>query len=181
MYAQHRDFEDGLRPSARQDRLITELENTDPTDRAFRDRLRRRFDTLETERAGLTAQLHDLTEPGGLEPAQDETLLDALPILRDINITKAPEQLQRTRPDQARFRIVLTDDNTEALTAATADDAVPDPVSDAQSIGTWPGAPLRSAETAFDRRIPNIIDRQPCAARRQDWQPHAAVRGAPVE
>jgi site-specific DNA recombinase len=58
---------DGLRAqiedlTARQDRLITELENTGPTDRAFRDRLRRRFDTLETERASLTAQLHDLTE-----------------------------------------------------------------------------------------------------------------------
>jgi DNA invertase Pin-like site-specific DNA recombinase len=140
--------------TARQDRLITELENTDPTDRTFRDRLRRRFDTLETERANLSAQLHDLTEPRGPEPGQDESLLDALPILADINITKAPEQLQRrlydilqlqihyTRPDQARFRIVLTDDNTEALTSATADDAAPDPLSTAQSVGTWPGAPV---------------------------------------
>jgi hypothetical protein len=40
--------------TARQDRLITELETTDPTDRGFRDRLRHRFDTLETERAEKT-------------------------------------------------------------------------------------------------------------------------------
>jgi DNA invertase Pin-like site-specific DNA recombinase len=117
--------------STRQDRLIAELEDTDATDRAFRDRLRRRFDTLETERAGKTTQLHDLEHAKKTQPTQDVDLLDALPILEGITITQAPEPIQRKlfdalqlqihfdRPDQARFRLVLTDDIVDALANTT--------------------------------------------------------------
>jgi DNA invertase Pin-like site-specific DNA recombinase len=120
--------------TARQDRLITELETTDPTDRAFRDRLHRRFDTLEAGRADATAELHDLNAAASRsQPDQDPSLLDALPILQGIRITDAPEPLQRKlydalqlqihydRPDQARVRLVLTDDTARAVTGlATA-------------------------------------------------------------
>src|SRR5205814_2749889 len=57
--------------TARQDRLITELETTDPADRAFRDRLRRRFDTLETERADKTRQLTELERTLASQPEPD--------------------------------------------------------------------------------------------------------------
>jgi hypothetical protein len=109
-----------------------------PDDRAFRDRLRRRFDVLEAERADKTAQLHDLENTAKAEPAQDVDLLDGLPILDDIAITQAPEAIQRKlydafqlqihydRPDQARFRLVLTDDTADALTAATTGGTVTD-------------------------------------------------------
>jgi DNA invertase Pin-like site-specific DNA recombinase len=138
--------------TARQDRLIAELEATHGDDRAFRDRLRRRFDTLETERATKTAELHALEQAAKQQPAQDIDLLDALPILEHINITEAPERIQRKlydalqlqvhfdRPDRARFRLVLTDDTVESLAAAT------EPAIDAHSTATPPGAP-RSRST----------------------------------
>lgn len=91
--------------TARQDRLVTELETTDANDRAFRDRLRRRFDALETERAGKTAQLHDLGTAAKETPAQDEDLLDDLPILEDIAITKAPESVQRKLYDAIQLQV----------------------------------------------------------------------------
>jgi hypothetical protein len=120
--------------TARQDRLIEELETADG---AFRDRLRRRFDTLEADRATKLAHLHDLeTATAAAEPEQAVDLLDALPILEQVSITNAPEALQRKlydalqltihydRPDQARFRLVLTDDTVRTL--ATAGDTVAD-------------------------------------------------------
>jgi hypothetical protein len=69
--------------ASRQDRLIAELETTDPADRAFRDRLRRRFDTLETERTDKTAQLAELEKILASQPKPDVDLLDALPISQD--------------------------------------------------------------------------------------------------
>lgn len=142
--------------AARQDRLIEELETTDPADRTFRDRLRRRFDTLETERADKTAQLHDLDSTTRTAPEQAAELLDALPILEDLDITEAPERVQRKlydalqltihydRPDQARFRLVLTDDTAEAL-AATSGGTVTDlPTTRAHGDRTPPGAPETS-------------------------------------
>jgi hypothetical protein len=138
--------------TARQDRLIEELETADG---AFRDRLRRRFDTLEADRAGKLAQLHDLeTATAPMEQNQAVDLLDALPILKHVNITEAPERIQRklydalqltihyNRPDQARFRLVLTDDTINAL-AASASSA--EPTTRAQEPGTPPGAPSRTA------------------------------------
>jgi hypothetical protein len=116
--------------AARQDRLITELETTDPADRAFHDRLCRRFDTLEAERADKNRQPAELEKTLTSQPEPDLDLLDALPILAGVNITDAPERLQRKlydalqlkiqydRPDQARFRITLTDDTVDALTLA---------------------------------------------------------------
>jgi len=137
--------------TARQDRLITELETAD--DRAFRDRLRRRFDTLEAERADKTAQLHDLETTAKAEPAQHVDLLDGLPVLDDVAITQAPEAIQRKlhdafqlqihydRPDQARFRLVLTDDTADALAAATTGGTVTDlATARAHTNRTPPGA-----------------------------------------
>jgi hypothetical protein len=137
---------------ARQDRLITELETTDQADRAFRDRLRRRFDTLETQRADLTAQLHDLEHHVDDEPGGEPALLDALPILEHLNITTAPERIQRRlydalhlqihydRPDQARIRLVLTDDTADALTAAAPGTFVALPTDGAHQNRTPPEA-----------------------------------------
>jgi site-specific DNA recombinase len=123
--------------TSRQDRLIPELEITDPADRAFRDRLRRRFDTLEAVRSDKISQLDELEMATSTEPYQDESLLDTLPILGHVDITKAPERIQRKlydafqlqihyeRPDQARFRLVLTDDNIEAFTERSTAEPVP--------------------------------------------------------
>jgi len=142
--------------TARQDRLITELETTDPTDPAFRHRLRRRFDTLEAERATKTAQLTELEKTLTSQPEPDVDLLDALPILIGVNITEAPERLQRKlydalqlqvrydRPDQARFRLTLTDDTVEALTLATTGTAVVGPETRAHATATPPGAHNRT-------------------------------------
>jgi hypothetical protein len=136
--------------TARQDRLITELETTDPTDRAFRDRLRRRFDTLETERTDKTAQLQALEATIRSDPEQDIDLLDGLPLLPHLNITQAPEHIQRKlydalqlqihydRPDQARFRMALTDDTVEALNTAITGTENPQPR--AHSTAAPPGA-----------------------------------------
>jgi len=135
--------------TARQDRLIEELETADGT---FRDRLRRRFDTLEADRTAKLAQLHDLETTAVVEPEQALDLLDALPILETVNITGAPEPLQRKlydalqltihydRPDQARFRLVLTDDTINAL-AASAGTGAAEPTTRAHEQGTPPGAP----------------------------------------
>jgi len=130
--------------TARQDRLIEELETADPADRTFRDRLRRRFDALETERTNRLSQLHDLEQAPTTQREQAVDLLDALPVLPKLDITQAPERIQRKlydalqlqihydRPDnQARFRLVLTDDTIETL----AD------VISAPRQGTPPGAP----------------------------------------
>jgi len=136
--------------TARQDRLITELETTDPTDRVFRDRLRHRFDTLETQRADKTNQLAELENTLNSQPEQDIDLLDALPILKTVNITEAPERLQRKlydalqlqvhydRPDQARFRLTLTDDTVEALAKATGGSATREPETRAHATATPP-------------------------------------------
>jgi site-specific DNA recombinase len=139
--------------AARQDRLITELETTDPADRAFRDRLRRRFDTLEAERDDKNRQLAELEKTLTSQPEPDLDLLDALPILVGVTITDAPERLQRKlydalqlkidydRPDQARFRLTLTDDTVNALTLATTGTVAPEPATRAHATATPPGAP----------------------------------------
>jgi site-specific DNA recombinase len=57
--------------TARQDRLITELEATDPGDRTFRERLRHRFDALETERPAKATQLATLEDSQDTEPVQE--------------------------------------------------------------------------------------------------------------
>jgi hypothetical protein len=133
--------------AARQDRLIEELETADGT---FRDRLRRRFNTLEADRTSKLAQLHDLETTSAVVPEQAVDLLDALPILETVNITDAPEALRRklydalqltihyVRPDQARFRLVLSDDTVHAL-AARAGTA--ETTTRAHEQGTPPGAP----------------------------------------
>jgi site-specific DNA recombinase len=136
--------------TARQDRLIEELETADG---AFRDRLRRRFDALEADRTAKLAQLHDLeTATAPAEHDQAVDLLDALPILADVNITEAPEALQRKlydalqltihydRPDQARIRLVLTDDTIDALTAS-AGTGNAELTTCAHEMATPPGAP----------------------------------------
>jgi len=145
--------------TARQDRLITELETTDPADpadpadRTFRDRLRRRFDTLESERADKTRHLAELERTLTSQPEPDVDLLDALPILKNVNITGAPERLQRKlydalqlqihydRPDQARFRLTLTDDTVDALKVATTGSAPREPETRAHATATPPGVP----------------------------------------
>ncbi|HZN74507.1 MAG TPA: recombinase family protein [Micromonosporaceae bacterium] len=146
---------DGLRDqiadlTARQDRLIEELETAEG---AFRERLRHRFTALEADRADKLAQLHDLEKATANAPDQAVDLLEAVPILEQINITKAPERVQRKlydalqltihyhRPDEAHFRLVLTDDTVDALAASTG--GVTDrPPSRAHGHGTPPGAPL---------------------------------------
>jgi hypothetical protein len=139
--------------TGRQDRLIAELETTDPVDRAFRDRLRRRFDTLETERSDKARQLTELEKTLASQPEPDVDLLEALPILKSINITEAPERLQRKlyealqlqihydRPDHARFRLTLADDTVDALTRATTGTGVREPESRAHATAAPPGAP----------------------------------------
>ncbi|HKS99346.1 MAG TPA: hypothetical protein VJT31_07435 [Rugosimonospora sp.] len=92
-------------PGRRQDRLIAELETTDPADRTFRDRLRHRFDALEAERADKAAQIQALEKERESTSAQDVELLDALPIIRDLNITDAPEAIQRRLYDAFQFDI----------------------------------------------------------------------------
>jgi DNA invertase Pin-like site-specific DNA recombinase len=89
---------------ARQDRLIEELETTDKEDRTLRDRIRRRFDSLETERTRKIAQLHDLERADTSEPDQAAELLDALPILDGITITHAPSRSSAgsTTPSSSR-------------------------------------------------------------------------------
>lgn len=86
------------------------------------------------------------------QPEPDVDLLDALPILAGVNIADAPEGLQRRlydalrlkigydRPDQARFRLTLTDDTVDALTLATTGTAAPEPESCAHATATPPGA-----------------------------------------
>jgi DNA invertase Pin-like site-specific DNA recombinase len=148
--------------TARQDRLVAELETTDPADRAFRDRLRRRFDTLEAERADKDAQLTELEKTLTSQPEPDLELLDALPILVGINITEAPERIQRKlydalqlqihydRPDHARFRLTLNDDVVVALAQATTGTAIPELDSRAHATATPPGARHRSAKSQRD-------------------------------
>ncbi len=151
--------------TARQDRLIEELETADG---AFRDRLRRRFDALEADRAEKVTQLHDLeAEPIAAEQEQQVDLLDALPILEHVDITEAPERIQRMlydalqltvhydRPDQARFRLVLTDHTVEAL-AVSAGRATDVPTIGALTQRTLPGArPARESPSASQRRLPS--------------------------
>jgi len=115
--------------TARQDRLLAQLETADPDDRAFTDRIRRRFDTLETERAKTMAKLEELEKTLNTQPTHDVELLDAVPLLEGLNITAAPERIQRKlydalrlevhhqRPDHAHIKITLTEHGTEALTA----------------------------------------------------------------
>ena len=136
--------------TARQNRLIEELETADGS---FRDRLRRRFDTLEADRTTKLTQLHDL-EAATATPESEQAidLLDALPILEHVNITEAPEALQRKlydalqltvhydRPDQARFRLVLTDDTVNALAVSAAGEST----ERAHEMGTPPGAHSRT-------------------------------------
>ncbi len=138
--------------TARQDRLITELETTDPSDRTFRDRLRHRFDALESERADKTRQLTELEKTLTSQPEPDVELLDQLPILAGINLTEVPERLQRKlydalqlqihydRPDHARFRLTLTDDTVDALTQATTSAGIREPDTRAHATATPPGA-----------------------------------------
>jgi DNA invertase Pin-like site-specific DNA recombinase len=143
--------------TARQDRIIEELETADGT---FRDRLRRRFDALEADRTAKLAQLHDLeTATAAAKQDQAVDLLDALPILETVNITEAPEALQRKlydalqltihydRPDQARFRLVLTDDTVNALAASTGT-AMAEPTTRAHEPATLPGARHRTGRAA---------------------------------
>jgi len=163
---------------ARQDRLIAELETTDPADRAFRDRLRRRFDSLEAERTDKAAQLHDLDSVARSQPDPDVSLLDALPILEHINITEAPERAQRKlydalqlqihydRPDQARFRLVLTDDTIDGLAAATGGTAARLPANGAHENRTPPRA-RTCASTLSGRCGPASIPRRQPAGPRQ--------------
>src|SRR5262249_51172885 len=89
-------------------------------------------------------------------PEPDVALLDALPILPGINITEAPERIQRKlydalqlqihydRPDHARFRLTLTDDTVNALTQATTG-AVHEPDTRAHATATPPGAQIHLA------------------------------------
>ena len=79
--------------------------------------------------------------------------VDALPILKNVNITEAPERLQRKlydalqlqvrydRPDQARFRPTLTDDTVEALAKVTGGSATREPETRVHATATPPGAP----------------------------------------
>jgi DNA invertase Pin-like site-specific DNA recombinase len=151
--------------TARQDRLIEELETADG---AFRDRLRRRFDTLEADRNAKLAQLHDLDTTTAAEPEQAVDLLNALPILEGVDITEAPEAVQRKlydalqltihydRPHQARVRLVLTDDTVDALVAA-GDTATEPPKSRVHGHSTPPGA--HSGTVPHDRLAgPVVID-----------------------
>jgi hypothetical protein len=113
--------------AARQHRLIEELETTDAADRTYRDRIRRRFDALEAERSRKEREMDEMEQARPAERDQAEDLLDALPILEQVTITQAPEEVQRKlydalqlqihyeRPDHARFRLVLTDDTVEAV------------------------------------------------------------------
>ncbi|GAA1814995.1 recombinase family protein [Planosporangium flavigriseum] len=161
--------------AARQDRLIVELETTNPADRAFRDRLRGRFDALEAERADKTAQLEALEAASHVEPEQDIKLLDGLPLLPHLNITEAPERTQRKlydalqlqihydRPDQARFRIALTDDTVEMLTEAITGTPANEPQPDAHLTAAPPGAPLRSVKTWVEQVISVRVDLLPWA------------------
>jgi site-specific DNA recombinase len=139
----------------RQDRLIAELETTDPADRTFRDRLRHRFDALESERADKAAQIQTLERKRETMPAQDTDLLDALPLIQDLNITDAPEAIQRRLygalqldiridrtddGDHARIRLALNDDTVTMLQAVTGEE----PDTSAHRTGSPPGAPLMS-------------------------------------
>lgn len=146
---------DGLR--ARTDRG----ETTDPADRTFRERLRRRFDTLEAERATKATELDALEAVRDSEPTQDFNLIDAVPLLADIAITRAPKRIQRKlydalqlriqydRPDQARFRLRLIDDSARLLAKAVG----AEPGTRAHSTATPPGAPhLKSTKARIQVR-----------------------------
>jgi hypothetical protein len=89
-------------------------------------------------RQGTAGRTTCVTRPATaakVKPRRDAELLDAVPILAGINISQAPEPIQRKlydalqlqirydRPDQARFRLVLTDDAVQALAASTVTDA----------------------------------------------------------
>jgi len=91
-----------------------------------------------------------------LETATSSSLpvapVDALPILKNVNITEAPERLQRKlydalqlqvryRPDQARFRPTLTDDTVEALAKVTGGSATREPETRVHATATPPRAP----------------------------------------
>jgi site-specific DNA recombinase len=136
----------------RQDRLIAELETTDPADRSFRDRLRHRFDALDAEREDKTGQAHALEKERARIPAQDLELLDGLPIVRSLNITDAPEAIQRRlydalqldirvdrtdEGDHARIRLALNDDTVTMLREVAGQEID----TRAHGTGSLPGAP----------------------------------------
>jgi hypothetical protein len=152
--------------NARQDRLITELETTDASDRSFRDRLRRRFDSLESDRAAKEHQLAELTGIAPTETDQDTTLLAALPILESLRITDIPETIQRKlydalqleihydQPNTARIRLTLTDDNVGMVAAGVATRAIatatPPGVAAASALVRVRGGSRRTWEPADD-------------------------------
>jgi len=109
-----------------------------------------------------------MAEAVSSEPAQAIDLLDAVPILQHINVTEAPERIQRKlydalqltiryhRPDQAQFRLVLTEDTVEALATSTGSvtaAAAPRAHADRTPPGTRTCA-LRTCAALFGVRAP---------------------------
>jgi hypothetical protein len=121
--------------TARQDRLLAQLETADPDDRAFTNRIRSRFAALEAERTSASDKLDELEKTLTAQPTHDVELLDAVPLLKGLDITTAPEPIQRKRydalrlevhyqrPDHAHIKITLTEPGVHALAALQPADA----------------------------------------------------------
>ena len=140
--------------TTRQDRLMAELEDTDPAQKTYRERIRHRFAELEDQRTQAAARLADLI---ATQPVTDDgtpELLDAMP-LAAMRLTAAPAAIQRRlfealhltirldNPRQAHVRITLTTDTpgtTAGVVAAIEPDADDNPGTTPQlpSGGTMP-------------------------------------------
>ncbi len=117
--------------TTRQDNIAAELEETPAADRAWRTRLRDRFNTLETQRVEAAAHLAHLVATQPAAATDNPALLDAMPHLR-VALAELPTNLQRNlyevlnleitliNPRQAHIKITLVADTATRINAALA-------------------------------------------------------------
>ncbi|MFI7081221.1 recombinase family protein [Micromonospora sp. NPDC049903] len=115
---------------SRQDSLSIELEEAAVDNKAWRAKLRERFNTLENRRTDAEARLADLSATQTVPTAGDATLLDAMPYF-ETSLTSLPERLLRQLFDilkldvrihnaqRAHIKITITGDAPQATVDAT--------------------------------------------------------------
>ncbi|GAA4467031.1 recombinase family protein [Phytohabitans houttuyneae] len=106
--------------TARQDSIATELEETPATDRAWRTKLRERFNALETQRIDTAAKLTQLHAAQPQHPTQDPALLDAMPHLDQHHLAGMPTELQRRLYDALNLTITVPNPGQAHITITLA-------------------------------------------------------------
>ena len=109
--------------TARQDSITTELEETPATDRAWRTKLRERFNTLETQRAETAAKLAQLHASQPQTPTRNPALLDAMPHLHH-DLADMPADLQRKLYDALNLRVTIPNPNQAHITLTLTPDTL---------------------------------------------------------